>query len=151
MPFLTDARRQMFAGREVDETPADLRSFLACYTGEAGLMLGAHAKGQLIASIGFRAYDGRFPRLNAHLPQTGVVEVVRLFVLPAWRRQGVAHALVQALSEEAQARQVQALYLHTQGFLSGAEAFWLEQGFTLLEQETDPEWQTIHFWRDPAQ
>ena len=74
-----------------------------------------------------------------------------LFVLPAWRRQGVAHALVQALSEEAQARQVQALYLHTQGFLSGAEAFWLEQGFTLLEHETDPEWQTIHFWRDPAQ
>jgi GNAT superfamily N-acetyltransferase len=114
-------------------------------------MLGAYdAQGQLIGTIAFRAYDGRFARLAGHLAPAGgrVVEVVRLFVLPPWRRAGVAGALVAALTDEARARGVRLLYLHTQAFLDGALAFWQSQGFGVIDREADPLWQTIHMARD---
>jgi len=51
-----------------------------------GQFLIARAEGQIVGAIGYLPYDSRFPQLNYQGRKT--VEVVRLFVLPAFRRFG---------------------------------------------------------------
>jgi GNAT superfamily N-acetyltransferase len=141
--FLQQARAQMFAGR-VDTTAIapDLLDFEQVY-GRNGRMLAAHdAVHGLVGTIAWRAYDGRFVQLDF----TGrrVVEVVRLFVAPECRRQGIADALFAALKAQAMAQGMEVLYLHTHPFLPGAQAFWQRHGFQVLCRDADPEWQTIH-------
>ena len=142
--FLRDARAQMFGARvDPQETPADLLHFAQVYGGGTGQMWAARdAQQKVVGSIAYRAYDGRFTQLD--VGQQAVVEVVRLFVAPAWRRQGVAQALFTTLHAHAKAHGVQLLYLHTHPFLPGAEAFWQRNGFAVLQREADPVWQTIH-------
>ena len=143
LDFLQQARAQMFAGR-VDTTALapDLRDFERVY-GKNGRMLAAHDHVHgLVGTIAWRAYDGRFAQLDF----TGrrVVEVVRLFVAPECRRQGIADALFRALRQEAREQGMEVLYLHTHPFLPGALAFWQRHGFQVLCRDADPEWQTIH-------
>lgn len=142
--FLQQARAQMFAGR-LDSTALapDLRDFEQTYGPARGCMLAAHdARRGLAGTIAWRAYDGRFAQLDF----TGrrVVEVVRLFVAPECRRQGIADALFAALKAQAMAQGIEVLYLHTHPFLPGAQAFWQRHGFQVLCRDADPEWQTIH-------
>ena len=94
------------------------------------------------ATIGYLPYDGRFPQLDYRGRK--VVEVVRLFVLPAHRRAGLAAQLYRALLALAQADGVQLVYLHTHPFLPGAIEFWQRQGFEIIEVDADPVWQTTH-------
>ena len=75
------------------------------------------------------------------------MEVVRLFVVPRQRRQGLARRLFTALLEQARHDTVERLYLHTHPFLPGAEAFWLGQGFQVVLRETALPWQTLHLDR----
>lgn len=144
LDFLQQARAQMFAGRvDTSAIAPDLLNFEQTYTGAQGRMLAAHdAHHGLVGSIAWRAYDHRFAQLD--FTARRVVEVVRLFVAPEFRRQGVADALFAALKEQALAQGIEVLYLHTHPFLPGAQAFWLRHGFRLLCQDTDPEWQTLH-------
>ena len=97
------------------------------------------------ATIACRDYDGRFAQLDFG-PQK-VVEVVRLFVAPQFRRSGVGQAMLDVLMHHALAQQVQVLYLHTHPFLQGALEFWQRQGFAVIEREEDPLWQTVHMQR----
>ena len=143
LTFLQQARGQMFAGRVDSAAIApDLLNFDKVYC-QGGRMLAAHDEVHgLVGTIAWRAYDHRFAQLDF----TGrrVVEVVRLFVLPECRRQGIADALFLALREQARAQGIEVLYLHTHPFLPGAEAFWQRHGFQLLCRDAAPEWQTIH-------
>lgn len=75
------------------------------------------------------------------------VEVVRLFVLPAFRRCGLARELYRALEAMARTEGVEVMYLHTHPFLPGAIDFWLRQGFAVVDVEADPVWQTTHMQR----
>lgn len=142
--FLRDARVQMFGARvSAQDTPADLLHFEQVYRAGAGRMWAARdAQRGVVGSIANRPYDGRFAQLDFG-PQS-VVEVVRLFVAPAWRRQGLAQALWATLQAHARAQGVQLLYLHTHPFLPGALEFWERHGFAVLQRETEPVWQTIH-------
>lgn len=142
--FLCYARVQMFGARvSAQDTPADLLHFEQVYGDRGGRMWAAHdAQHGVVGSIAYRPYDGRFAQLDFG-PQS-VVEVVRLFVAPAWRRQGLAQALFATLQAHAQAHGVQVLYLHTHPFLPGALEFWERNGFAVLQREAEPVWQTIH-------
>lgn len=142
--FLLGARSAMFGSRiDGQDLPADLRDFEQAYAGAAGLMLAARdGAAGIVGAIGFRAYDHRFAQLDYAGLQ--VVEVVRLFVHPAWRRSGLGGRLFDALQAQARSRGVQRLYLHTHPFLPGALAFWQGRGFTVTDREADPVWQTIH-------
>ena len=145
--FLQGARSALFGDRiDARALPADLRDFEQTYAGAWGHMLAArHAAAGIVGAIGFRAYDHRFAQLDyAGLP---VVEVVRLFVHPAWRRTGLGGRLFDALQAQALCRGAQVLYLHTHPFLPGAVAFWQGRGFTVTDREADPLWQTIHMER----
>lgn len=142
--FLRDARVQMFGARvSAQDKAADLLHFEQVYRGGGGRMWAARdAQRGVVGSIAYRPYDGRFAQLD--FGPLAVVEVVRLFVAPAWRRQGLAQALWATLQAHARAHGVEVLYLHTHPFLPGALAFWERNGFAELQREADPVWQTIH-------
>lgn len=142
--FLLRARLETFPGRaDPDFVPPDLQHFAATYVQGAGqAWVARDADGMLLGSIAYRPYDHRFPHLDYQAYH--VVEVVRLFVLPAFRRAGMAGALYAALREQAQVQGIDMLYLHTHPFLPGAIRFWEKQGFAVTAIDDDPTWQTTH-------
>lgn len=140
--FVEAARRELFPMLAGTPLPHDLAHFASTYLDGAGCFLEARDDGRLVAVIGYLPYDHRFAQLCYRAQQ--VVEVVRLFVLPAYRRHGLAAALFARLRLRAQAQGVDCLYLHTHPFLPGAIRFWERQGFSVVDVEQDPVWQTTH-------
>ncbi|MFL1550428.1 GNAT family N-acetyltransferase [Pseudomonas sp. D47] len=145
LAFVLEARAELFPKLSATGMPDDLARFDATYLQGDGQFLIARAEGQMVAAIGYLPYDGRFPQLDYQGLKT--VEVVRLFVLPAFRRSGLAGELYRALEAKARADGVEVVYLHTHPFLPGAIDFWLRQGFEIVDVEADPVWQTTHMQR----
>lgn len=143
VPFIDNARRSLFDKVADSPIPPDLAQFKDTYITGPGHFLVAHDQsGALIAGIGYRTFDHRFPHLDYRDLQT--VEVVRLFVSPEYRRHGLAGKLFTALREQAAKDGVECMYLHTHRFLPGAITFWERQGFRVVDIEDDPVWQTVH-------
>ncbi|MBD8493108.1 GNAT family N-acetyltransferase [Pseudomonas syringae] len=143
LAFVMHARAQIFPMLDPDALPADLADFEQVYLNDAdGHFLIAKVHGQIVAAIGYLPYDHRFAQLDYRGRKT--VEIVRLFVDPAWRSAGLAGRLFQALCEQARATAVDVLYLHTHPFLPGAIRFWEKHGFVTVDVESDPVWQTTH-------
>lgn len=142
LDFVLSARAELFPKLSATGMPDDLARFAEVYLRGAGRFLIARHEGQIVASIGYLAYDRRFPHLL--YPDLKVVEIVRLFVLPSQRRSGLAGALYRSLKDLALADGVEVIYLHTHPFLPGAIAFWQRQGFEIIDVDADPVWQTTH-------
>jgi GNAT superfamily N-acetyltransferase len=142
LDFALKARAELFPKLSAAGTPDDLARFAEVYLHGQGRFLIARHDGQIVASIGYLPYDRRFPHLG--YPDRKVVEIVRLFVLPSQRRSGLAGALYRTLEEYARAAGVEVVYLHTHPFLPGAIAFWQRQGFSIIDVDPDPVWQTTH-------
>ena len=145
LDFVLQARAELFPKLSAVGMPDDLAKFEATYLQGAGRFLVARNDGQIVAAIGYLPYDHRFSQLNYQGRKT--VEVVRLFVLPAFRRFGLAGELYRALEALAQADGVEVMYLHTHPFLPGAIDFWVRQGFEVVDVEEDPVWRTTHMQR----
>ncbi|MFJ3451681.1 GNAT family N-acetyltransferase [Pseudomonas sichuanensis] len=143
--FIDTARRGLFPMLADSPMPRDLACFEESYLEGEGLFLVAHDQGRLVAGIGYLPYDHRFAQLDYRARRT--VEVVRLFVVPEYRRHGLARELFAALSAAAQRAGVEWLYLHTHPFLPGAIRFWEGQGFAIVDVERDPVWRTTHMQR----
>ncbi|AZL76472.1 GNAT family N-acetyltransferase [Pseudomonas oryziphila] len=143
--FIDTARRGLFPMLADSPMPRDLACFEESYLEGEGLFLVAHDQGRLVACIGYLPYDHRFDQLDYRARRT--VEVVRLFVVPEYRRRGLARELFAALSAAAQRAGVEWLYLHTHPFLPGAIRFWEGQGFAIVDVEEDPVWRTTHMQR----
>ncbi|KAL3301239.1 putative GNAT family acetyltransferase [Colletotrichum asianum] len=145
--FIKQARSVMFpwidAESQNQHAQRELENFSNTYLDNPnGAFLTAYGNGQIIAAIGYAPYDDRFPELG--LGREGVVEFVRLYVNPAWRRAGLASKLCAALKQRARDAGMKKLYLHTHPFLEGAIGFWERQGFSILQVDDDPVWQTTH-------
>ncbi|KAL6916606.1 hypothetical protein ACHAPO_009144 [Fusarium lateritium] len=138
-PFLDQASSDQMAQKELDNFRKNHFDHLL------GSFLTARSEGQLVATIGYVPYDGRFPFLN--LEADNVVEVVRLYVKPEWRRAGIASKLFARLVDTAQHAGVKQLYLHTHPFLPNAIGFWEQNGFSIMKVDEDPVWQTTHMSR----
>lgn len=141
--FVLEARAQIFPMLAGSPVPADLADFAGTYLPPAdGRFLLARDGERIVGVIGYLPYDHRFPQLDYRGRR--VVEVVRLFIDPAYRRGGLAGRLYEALKDEAREQGVEVLYLHTHAFLPGAVPFWQRQGFAIVDVEDDPVWQTTH-------
>lgn len=141
--FVLRARAEIFPKLDSAGLPADLANFAQVYSEEGGgRFLIARSNGDIVAAIGYLPYDDRFPQLD--YGQRKVVEIVRLYVIPAFRRSGLATTIFVALKALAQEQGVDVLYLHTHPFLPGAIGFWERQGFRVVDVESDPVWQTTH-------
>jgi GNAT superfamily N-acetyltransferase len=111
------------------------------------------SQGRIVGIVAYRPYIPRFrddasgtlrPELQWSSEKT--VEVVRLFVAPECRGQGLAQRLIDVMKVEADVDGVEVLYLHTQPFLTGAEALWRKMGWTLISRDTDS-WESIHMYK----
>ncbi|MFZ3279742.1 GNAT family N-acetyltransferase [Pseudomonas sp.] len=142
LSFVLKARAELFPKLSATGMPDDLARFTEVYLRGEGRFLIARHEGQIVATIGYLAYDRRFPHLP--YPHLKVVEIVRLFVVPSQRRSGLAGALYRSLRDLALAGGVEVIYLHTHPFLPGAIAFWQRQGFEIIDVDADPVWQTTH-------
>jgi len=141
--FVMAARAEIFPMLDSTVLPADLQRFAQVYVqGEAGAFWLARCAGDVVAAVGYLPYDHRFAQLDYRGVRT--VEIVRLFVAPAFRRSGLAARLCSELREHAISQGVEMLYLHTHPFLPGAVRFWERQGFEVVDVEADPIWQTTH-------
>ncbi len=145
LDFVLQARAELFPKLSAAGMPDDLAQFEATYLKGDGRFLIARNDDQIVAAIGYLPYDHRFAQLDYQGRKT--VEVVRLFVQPAFRRFGLAGQLYRALEALAQADGVEVMYLHTHPFLPGAIDFWVRQGFDVVDVEADPVWQTTHMQR----
>ena len=145
LSFALQARDELFPTLSATGMPHDLAQFEAVYLQGGGQFLIARADGQIVAAVGYRPYDGRFPQLDYRGCKT--VEVVRLYVRPAFRRLGLAGQLYRSLEALAREADVKVVYLHTHPFLPGAIDFWRRQGFEVVDVEADPLWQTTHMHR----
>ena len=145
--FLAQARRETFPWLDGTPLPADLADFRGRYLHDPrAQFVVARVGAEVVGGIGYLPYDHRFAQLDYR--GQAAVEVVRLFVAPAWRRNGLASRLYQALRDLALENQVTLLYLHTHPFLPGAIGFWERQGFVITDVEDDPVWHTTHMeWR----
>ncbi|MDH0757940.1 GNAT family N-acetyltransferase [Pseudomonas juntendi] len=142
LAFVDSARRELFPALANAPLPRDLAYFSETYLEGEGCFLEARVDERLVGVIGYLPYDHRFSQLD--YAGERVVEVVRLFVLPAYRRRGLAAALFGALRQQALQAGIGCLYLHTHPFLPGAITFWERQGFAVVDVEPDPVWQTTH-------
>ena len=145
LSFALQARDELFPTLSATGIPHDLAQFEAVYLQGGGQFLIARADGQIVAAVGYRPYDSRFPQLDYRGCKT--VEVVRLYVRPAFRRLGLAGQLYRSLEALAREADVKVVYLHTHPFLPGAIDFWRRQGFEVVDVEADPLWQTTHMHR----
>lgn len=140
--FVMQARAELFPKLSATGIPPDLANFEETYISGAGRFLVARHEGRIVATIGYLPYDQRFEHLDYQ--QFEVVEVVRLFVVPEFRRSGLASELYQELKSSAERAGVHVIYLHTHPFLPGAINFWLKRGFEVIAVDDDPVWQTTH-------
>ena len=145
--FVMASRRDMFSiippQFHIPKTQRELARFQEDYLDHPnGAFLVARADGLLIATIGYTTYDHRFPQLG--FANRRVVEVVKLYVDPKWRRAGVATRMFATLEKEARRVGIEHLYLHTHPFLPGSVRFWERQEFGVLYVDDDPIWRTTH-------
>lgn len=142
--YVCQARKLLFPMLDHRQLPLDLRLFAQTYLhAPVGAFVEArNESGRLVGVIGIIPYDYRFPFLD--LPAAGVVEVVRLYVDPQERRQGLATALFDALYVIAVGQAVSTMYLHTHPFLKGAYDFWLKCGFQTQDVRDHGGFSTIH-------
>lgn len=141
--FAMRARAEVFPMLDGTVFPADLAAFEQVYlNGGRGKFLTARHDGKIIATVGYLPFDHRFPQLDYTGRDT--VEIVRLYVMPQFRGDGLASRLCEALWAHAEASGIEVLYLHTHPFLPGAIRFWEKQGFAVTDVETDPVWKTTH-------
>ncbi|BAE58663.1 acyl-CoA N-acyltransferase [Aspergillus flavus] len=148
--FIIAARADMFSmldpSLHLQKAQRELASFQQSYLEHPnGAFFTARVDGRLVATIGYVAYDQRFPQLD--FGHERVVEVLRMYVHPDWRRIGLASKLFAALEQRARQEGIRRMYLHTHPFLPGSIRFWERQGFSIVHIDDDPIWRTTHMSR----
>ncbi|MBJ9578542.1 GNAT family N-acetyltransferase [Acinetobacter baumannii] len=134
-------RQLLFPEIYHEQIPKDLKNFGQYYVNDTlGCFITVKDKNRIIGTIAYRAYDHRF---DLNLPSK-TVEVVKLFVLPEYRRNGIATQLCDILFSHAKNNEITTLYLHTHPFLPAAEKFWRLQGFDVINREWIETYDTIH-------
>lgn len=142
--YVKEFRKQLFPMLDHSQVPKDLSCFEDSYLDNPlGCFLEAiNQQGEPVGVIGMSAYNHRFDYLN--YANFKVVEVARLYVEPAYRRNGIATKLVDQLEQTAKLRGIDLLYLHTHPFLKGAVEFWQRCGFRQTLTKHESGFVTIH-------
>lgn len=139
--FALYTRQQLFPEIYHGQVPKDLQNFEQYYVHDPlGCFITVKDQNRIIGTIAYRAYDHRF---DLNLP-SNTVEVVKLFVLPEYRRKGIATKLCDILFSHAKNNRITSLYLHTHPFLPAAEEFWHLQGFDVIKRKWIDTYDTIH-------
>ena len=99
--------------------------------------------GEIIASIGIRAYDKDFPEFRQLYSNEKTSSIWRLFVDERCRRCGLASKMFSIAENFANEVNYNEIYLHTHKTLNGALEFWTKMGFVVVLDSND-ELETVH-------
>ena len=99
--------------------------------------------GEIIATIGIRAYDKDFPEFRHLYSKETTSSIWRLFVDRRCRRCGLASKMFTIAENFANQAGYNDIYLHTHKNLDGAIEFWTKMGFVVALDSND-ELETVH-------
>lgn len=99
--------------------------------------------GEIIATIGIRAYDKDFPEFRHLYSNDTTSSIWRLFVDRRCRRCGLASKMFAVAENFANQSGFNDIYLHTHKYLDGAIKFWTKMGFVVILDSND-ELETVH-------
>ena len=99
--------------------------------------------GEIIATIGIRAYDKDFPEFRHLYSNDDTSSIWRLFVDRRCRRCGLASKMFAIAEDFANDAGFSKIYLHTHKTLEGALEFWMKMGFVVACDSND-ELETVH-------
>ena len=99
--------------------------------------------GEIIATIGIRAYDKDFPEFRHLYSKDTTSSIWRLFVDRRCRRCGLASKMFNIAESFANEVNYDDIYLHTHKTLPGAIEFWTKMGFVVTLDSND-ELETVH-------
>ena len=99
--------------------------------------------GEIIATIGIRAYDKDFPEFRHLYSKNTTSSIWRLFVDRRCRRCGLASKMFSIAENFANQAGYDDIYLHTHKNLDGALEFWTKMGFVVALDAND-ELETVH-------
>ncbi len=99
--------------------------------------------GEIIATIGIRAYDKDFPEFRHLYSNDTTSSIWRLFVDRRCRRCGLASKMFSIAENFANQVGYDDIYLHTHKTLDGAIEFWTKMGFVVALDAND-ELETVH-------
>ncbi len=99
--------------------------------------------GEIIATIGIRAYDKDFPQFRHLYSKDSTSSIWRLFVDERCRRCGLASKMFAIAENFAKENNFNDIYLHTHKTLNGALEFWTKMGFVVALDSGD-ELETVH-------
>ena len=99
--------------------------------------------GEIIATIGIRAYDKDFPEFRHLYSNETTSSIWRLFVDERCRRCGLASKMFSIAENVANEVTYNDIYLHTHKTLKGALEFWTKMGFVVVLDSND-ELETVH-------
>lgn len=99
--------------------------------------------GEIIATIGIRAYDKDFPEFRHLYSNDTTSSIWRLFVDRRCRRCGLASKMFSIAENFANQVGYDDIYLHTHKTLDGAIEFWTKMGFVVALDSND-ELETVH-------
>ena len=115
----------------------ELRSLPGAYAPPEGALFLARADTEAVGCIGLRPFSD------------GVGELKRLYVVPAFRRRGLAHALVSASIQAAQRIGYAGLVLDTIASMHAAIALYESFGFRRTEPYYDNPLPDVVYFRKP--
>ena len=99
--------------------------------------------GEIIATIGIRAYDKNFPMFRHLYSKETTSSIWRLFVDERCRRCGLASKMFCIAENFANGVGFKNIYLHTHKNLPGAIEFWSKMGF-VVSLDSNDELKTVH-------
>lgn len=99
--------------------------------------------GEIIATIGIRAYDKDFPEFRHLYSKNTTSSIWRLFVDRRCRRCGLASRMFCIAENFANKVGYHDIYLHTHKNLDGALEFWTKMGF-IVSLDANDELETVH-------
>ena len=91
----------------------------------------------IVATAGIRAYDKNYEFLKDKCFEDDTASIWRLMVDKEYRRNGIAHILVEAIESFAKNEEYKRIYLNSHRYLEAAIPFWKSLGYEIIFEEDD--------------
>lgn len=129
--FVLQMMEELYPKGTYYENPRDLACFYDVYLrpANARFFIVEDNNGGIAGTAAIRPYDGRFADMQPFLGDGPVCEVVKFYVHPARRRQGIGSRLYAAAEQFAREAGYRESYLHTSLFLPGGYDFWKSRDY----------------------
>lgn len=145
MNFVMEIVREVFPMLDPNELPPDMVAFEEVYyrSNRAAFIAAFDKEGAIVGTAAFLPYDDRISEIQGNYSTSVTAELVKCYIKPELRHQGLGTELVKKLLPIARVKGYETMYLHTHRFLPGAVSFWEKQGFEFRLEPFDS-YETIH-------